>query len=74
MSLSRNNKQNFFPGSIILGIDLLPIRAIRNVKTIVADITSQECRKLIANELQTWKADVVLCDGAPNVISIMKFP
>ena len=54
-------------GSIILGVDLLPIRSIRNVKTIVADITTAECRKMIHAELQSWKADVVLCDGAPNV-------
>ena len=54
-------------GSIILGVDLLPIRSIRNVKTIVADITTAECRKMIHQELQSWKADVVLCDGAPNV-------
>jgi AdoMet-dependent rRNA methyltransferase SPB1 len=54
-------------GSIVLGIDLLPIRAIRNVKTIVSDITTAECRKIIAGELQGWNADVVLCDGAPNV-------
>lgn len=54
-------------GSIILGIDLLPIRAIRNVKTIVSDITSAECRKMVSSELNGWKADVVLCDGAPNI-------
>jgi AdoMet-dependent rRNA methyltransferase SPB1 len=54
-------------GSIVIGVDLLPIRAIRNVKTFVSDITTAECRKMIANELNSWKADVVLCDGAPNV-------
>lgn len=58
----------FMPkGSIILGIDLLPIRAIRDVKTIVADITTAECRKMVTQELHGWKADVVLCDGAPNI-------
>lgn len=55
------------PGSIILGVDLLPIRDIRNVKTIVQDITTAECRKQIVQELQGWKADVVLHDGAPNI-------
>ena len=54
-------------GSIIIGVDLLPIRLIRNVKTFVADITTAECRKLIRTELNGWKADVVLCDGAPNI-------
>lgn len=55
------------PGSIIVGVDLLPIRAIRNVKTLEADITTSECRRLVAQELSGWKADVVLCDGAPNI-------
>lgn len=54
-------------GAMVIGVDLLPIRAIRNVKTFVSDITTSECRKLIVNELNGWKADVVLCDGAPNV-------
>ena len=54
-------------GSMIIGVDLLPIRAIRNVKTFVADITTAECRKMVVSELNGWKADVVLCDGAPNV-------
>ena len=54
-------------GSIVLGVDLLPIKTIRDVKTIVADITTAECRKMVVTELQGWKADVVLCDGAPNV-------
>ena len=58
----------FMPiGSLVLGVDLLPIRAIRNVKTIVSDITTAECRKKVTSELQGWKADVVLCDGAPNI-------
>ena len=47
--------------SIVLGIDLLPIRPIRNVKTFVSDITTAECRGMIKRELQTWNADVVLC-------------
>ncbi|KAL7692206.1 putative calcineurin-like phosphoesterase domain, ApaH type [Plasmopara halstedii] len=53
--------------SIILGIDLLPIRPIRGVKTFQCDITTARCRQIIKQEMQSWQADVVLCDGAPNV-------
>ncbi|ETL99332.1 ribosomal RNA large subunit methyltransferase J [Phytophthora nicotianae] len=53
--------------SIILGIDLLPIRPIRGVKTFQCDITTTRCRQIIKQEMQSWQADVVLCDGAPNV-------
>lgn len=53
--------------SIIIGIDLLPIRPIRGVKTFQCDITTVKCRQIIKQEMQSWQADVVLCDGAPNV-------
>lgn len=42
-------------GSIILGVDLLPIRPIPNVKTLVHDITTEECRTALKREMQTWK-------------------
>jgi AdoMet-dependent rRNA methyltransferase SPB1 len=54
-------------GSLILGIDILPIRTIRGVKTLVNDITTAECRRNVQEELKGWSADVVLCDGAPNI-------
>ena len=53
--------------NVVLGVDLLPIRKIRNVETLVADITTESCRALIKRTLANIGADVVLCDGAPNV-------
>jgi AdoMet-dependent rRNA methyltransferase SPB1 len=53
--------------SIILGMDLVPILPIPNVKTHICDITTEEARSILRKDLQGWKADVVLNDGAPNV-------
>ena len=53
--------------SLLLGVDLLPIKPMRGVTTIQADITTPECKTLIKKELQGWDVDLVLCDGAPNV-------
>ncbi|KZS95887.1 FtsJ-domain-containing protein [Sistotremastrum niveocremeum HHB9708] len=53
--------------SIIVGVDLVPIKPIPRVATFACDITTPNCRNLIRGELKDWKADVVLHDGAPNV-------
>ncbi|KAL8859989.1 MAG: hypothetical protein Q9178_003538 [Gyalolechia marmorata] len=53
--------------SLILGVDLAPIKPIPRTTTFQGDITSDKCRAIIRQHFKTWKADTVLHDGAPNV-------
>ena len=54
-------------GSLIVGVDLAPIKPIPKVITFQSDITTEKCRATIRQHLKSWKADTVLHDGAPNV-------
>ena len=53
--------------SLIVGVDLAPIKPIPRAITIQADIATDKCRAMMRQHLKTWKADTVLHDGAPNV-------
>ena len=53
--------------STIVAVDILPIRPMRNVISLLGDITTEKCKAAIRATLQGAGADVVLCDGAPNV-------
>lgn len=53
--------------SVIVGVDLSPIKPIPRVITLQSDITTDKCRATIRQHFKSWKADTVLHDGAPNV-------
>jgi AdoMet-dependent rRNA methyltransferase SPB1 len=53
--------------SLIIGVDLAPIKPLPNVITFQSDITTEHCRTQLRGHMKTWKADSVLHDGAPNV-------
>lgn len=53
--------------SLIIGVDLIPIRPIRGTQSIVGDITTEKCTKLIEKASKSQLFDIVLNDGAPNV-------
>lgn len=57
------------PGSNILGLDLVPIRPIRGVRTLVGDLTTEAARRSVRDALggSSARVDCVVHDGAPNV-------
>ncbi|KAK6240918.1 Ribosomal RNA methyltransferase [Theobroma cacao] len=57
-------------GSLVLGLDLVPIAPIRGAIALQQDITKSECKSKIKRVMEEHGApafDVVLHDGSPNV-------
>lgn len=54
-------------GSLIIGVDLSPIKSIPRTITFQSDITTEKCRATLRSHIKHLKCDTVLHDGAPNV-------
>lgn len=55
------------PQSLIIGVDLDPIKPVPGCISFQSDITSQHCLTQIKKYVKHLKVDAVLNDGAPNV-------
>ncbi|QEL61538.1 AdoMet-dependent rRNA methyltransferase SPB1 [Candidozyma auris] len=53
--------------SLIIGVDIVPMKPLPKCILFQSDITTEDCRSKLRGHLKTWKVDTFLHDGAPNV-------
>ena len=53
--------------SMIICVDIVKIAPMPNVICLQEDITTEKCKAAIKKHIKTFKVDLVLNDGAPNV-------
>jgi tRNA (cytidine32/guanosine34-2'-O)-methyltransferase len=54
----------------IVAVDLQPMAPIEGVRCLQGDITSLETAELIIQHFQGQRAEIVICDGAPDVTGL----
>src|SRR5271170_1578186 len=58
------------PGRIILALDLQPMAPLPDVIQIQADLTHPSTPPILLSHLKNQKAELVVCDGAPDVTGL----